>query len=149
MNHKQVAVIFTWNGIHIDQAGSARQAGPVSQDFAGCVMAWYARHATSRVGGRAALVEPANGRAVVRVVGRRTLEEQLLERQFTVENVPMRRIYHALDIRWQQYLRIDDRVAEARRKLIDGVEHIACKAVPLLLPACCPSIHRGHVRQTG
>ena len=59
---------------------SAWQARPVAEDFAGSIVTRYTGHTASRVGRGAALVEPADGRAVVRVVWRRALEEQLFER---------------------------------------------------------------------
>src|SRR5687768_60524 len=98
---------------------STTESLPVLQDLAGCVVPGNARDSTARVCRRSTLVEAMNGSAVIRIVWRRPLEEELLEREFAVEDVSLRRTDDAFDVRRQQQLLADDAVAEAGCELID------------------------------
>ena len=57
------------------------QPFPVLQDLPRRVVPGDSRHATAWVRRGTALIEPVDRGAVIRVMRRRTLEEQLLERQ--------------------------------------------------------------------
>src|SRR5262249_59232152 len=64
-----------------------RPALRVAEDLAGCIVPAGAHDAAPRVGGRAAQVEPLQRRAVVSEAGKRTHEEELVERHRPLEDV--------------------------------------------------------------
>src|SRR5262245_27514757 len=98
---------------------SITQRPPVLQDLAGGIVPGYARYPAARVRRRSALVETPDQRAVVGVMRRRPMEEQLFEREFPVKEVAMRCVDDPLDLRGQQQLFGNDAVAEAGRKRVD------------------------------
>ncbi len=65
---------------------------------------------------------------------RRALEEELLERQFAMKDVPLRRVDDALDVMRQEHLAVDDAVAKTRRQFVDGVEHRLDERGALFVP---------------
>ena len=67
-----------------------------------------ARNAAARVRGRAALVEPGDRGAVVGPVRCGTLPEQLIGRQFTMEDMSLRQTDDGLEVRGHQGFDIDD-----------------------------------------
>src|SRR5690606_14579614 len=75
-----------------DVMGVAHVAGrllQVAQDLRGGVAAGRSHHATARMRGRAADVEPPDRRAVLRVAGHRPVEQQLVEGEFALEDVAL------------------------------------------------------------
>ncbi len=73
-------------------------------------------------------------RLVARPAGRRTQEEQLLERQLALEDVPFRQPELALDVERRQHLPVQDDVADVRRVLGDRVDDGVAERLALLVP---------------
>ena len=68
------------------------------------------------------LVQPADGRTVVRVSDRRTHVEQLVRRQLTVEDVPTDQPELVLHLPWPDDLAVKDGAFEVRRHLVHQVD---------------------------
>src|SRR5207245_5334411 len=114
--------------------GSHPEEGPVSQNFARGVEAGCSHHATSWMGSRAAQVEPFEGHAVLRPSGGRSEEEQLVRREFPVEDVAARQPDHLLEVPRAEELAVEDDVADARDVLLDRVEDRLAEFVAALFP---------------
>ena len=69
---------------------------------------------------RAAHVEAADRRAVLRPAGRGAQEEQLLERQLALEDVAFGQAPLALEVERREHLAVQDDVADVRRVLGDA-----------------------------
>lgn len=119
------------------------QPFPVLQDLPRRVVSGDSRHTAARVRRGTALIETINRGAVIRIMWRRALEKQLLERQLTVKDVPLRRVDDALDVMRQEHLAVDDAVAKTRRQPVDGVEHRLDERGALLVPTPAIESSRG------
>src|SRR6478609_6593639 len=87
----------------------------------GGVPARRAHDPSARMGGGPAHKEVANRGRVARPAGRRTQEEELLERQLTLEDVPFRQSPFALEVERRDDLTVKDEVLEVRRVLRERV----------------------------
>ena len=103
-------------------------APAVLQDLARRVVARDAGDAAARMGRRAAEIEPADRASIVGKTRRRALPEQLVERQFAVEDVAVRDVQDLLDVGRQQHLHVDDLRGEAGRELVDHAQHVPHQA---------------------
>ena len=90
------------------------QPFPILQDLPGRVVSGDSGYAATRVRRRAALIESFDRGAIIRIMRCRALEEQLLERQLAMEDVALRRVYNPLDVMGQEYLALNDAVAESQ-----------------------------------
>src|SRR5688572_19716023 len=79
----------------------------------------------ARMRPRAALPEAVQRRAVLRPLGHGTQEEELVQRQLALEDVPLAQARDALDVRRRDHLLADDERLDVRRvlreRLDDGV----------------------------
>ena len=64
----------------------------------------------------------ADRRAVLRPVGHRPEEEQLLERELALEDVALGQADDALDVRRREHLAVEDRALQVRRVLGERVD---------------------------
>src|ERR687889_550111 len=85
---------------------------PVFQYLRGGVAARGAHDAAAGVRGRAAHVEVADGRAVLRPAGRGPQEEELFEGEFALKDVALGESEVALDVERRQNLPVEDQLAE-------------------------------------
>ena len=72
-----------------------------------------------------------------------TLEEQLFERHFAMEDVPLRRVNDALDVMGQEYLALNDAVAKSGCELVDRVKNSRFKSRACVLPILPVEFVRG------
>ena len=85
---------------------------------------------------RSAHVEALHRRSVLRPTGRRAEEEQLLERQLTLEDVALGKAEGPFDVERRQDLAMEDDVLDVRRVLRDGVDHGVAERLAMVVPAC-------------
>src|SRR3954470_21927929 len=81
------------------------------------VPAWRSHDAAAGVCRRAAHVEPLHRRLVLRPAGRGAEEEELLQRQLSLEDVAFRQAEVPLDVEGRQDLAVQDDVLDVRRVL--------------------------------
>ena len=85
--------------------------------------------------------------SVIRPMRRRTREEKLIDLQFAVEDVAVRRADHRLDIGRRQHLHADDAVGETRRVLVHDPQHVLDEFVLAGCPVAFVQ-RRAHARRT-
>ena len=85
---------------------------------------------------RAALPESAKGRAILGPLRHRPEEEQLVQRQFSLEDVPLAQARDALDVRRRQHLLAHDQRLDVRRVARQRLDHRVAERVALrVVPA--------------
>ena len=89
-----------------------------------------AHDAAAGMRGRAVHPEPVDRRSVARVARYGTIEEELLQRQLTLEDVALGEPELALDVLRRQHLLVQDEAADVRGAFLDRVEHRLAERVP-------------------
>src|SRR5262245_13106192 len=95
--------------------GTPSSAPEIPEHLVRGVVARGPRHAAARMRARAAEIEVAHGSAVARPARNRTHEEELLEHQVAVEDVPLGEAVGALEIEGGEHLPGLDRGRDVRR----------------------------------
>ena len=107
---------------------------PVAQDLLGGVLAVRAHDAAAGMRRRAAHIEVANRRRVLRPSRGRPQKEQLLERQLALEDVAFRQAPLALEIERRQHLAVQNDVPNVGRVLGDRVDDGVAERFALGVP---------------
>src|SRR5207245_6170726 len=100
---------------------------------------------------RAAHVEVLDRRAVLRPARDRTEEEELLERQLALEDVPFGEAELAVEIEGREHLTADDDLLQVRSVPCDRVDDRVAERLALLLPGLGPllQLERGVLHEAG
>src|SRR5258706_14940168 len=101
-------MLFLANGTPFKAEARSRAPPQVLQDLPGRVAPGRPRDPAPRVRPRAAQVEAAHGRAVLRPAGHRAHEEELVEGEVAVEDVALGQAVGALEIEGGQHLPGED-----------------------------------------
>src|SRR3990172_1149956 len=109
-------------------------APEILEDLVGGVVARRPGDATARMRARAAQIEAAHRRPVARPAGNRTHEEELLQHQVAVEDVPLRQAVGALEIERRQDLPGLDRARNVRRGARDRLHDPVAQELAMLVP---------------
>src|SRR6266568_1382777 len=121
----------------------------VPEDLVGGVVPRRAGHPAAGMGARAAQVEPADGRAVLRPPRDRAHEEELLQRQVAVEDVPLGEAVGALEVERRQDLPRLDRPRHVRRVPPDDLHHAVAEELAVLVPGPLPQPVRDVLHEAG
>ena len=97
---------------------------------------------------RAAHVEAADRRAVLRPARRRPQEEELLERELALEDVALRQPEHALDVERRQHLPVQDPLADVRRVDGDRVDDGVAERLALVVPVALLQVVRARTARS-
>jgi len=107
-------------------------------DFAGGVGTGGAGEAVAGMGARAAEEKAADGRFVARPIKNRAHGEELIEREFAVENVAAREAVGSFQIKRRDDLHVFDEIGQVRRvggeSFGDGVAQVEAARVPVSFP---------------
>ena len=106
----------------------------VGEDLHRRVSSRRAHDAAAWMSGRAAHVQVADRRAVLRPARRGTQEEQLFERQLALEDVPFRQPPFALEVERSDDLTMANDVADVGRVLRERVDDRVAERLALLVP---------------
>src|SRR6516225_9892680 len=93
------------------------------------------RNAAAGVRARGAEVEPAHGRAVVRVAEQGPRGEELVERQRAVEDVSADHAEFALEVERREDLSREDALLEIRRVAVHGLDYGVGSCILHIVPA--------------
>src|SRR5262245_53652909 len=116
-------------------ARSTSSAPPVREDLARRVVARRAGDAAPRMCAGAAEVEPVHRRAVARPARDRAHEEELVQHQVAVEDVPLGEPGGALQVERSEHVPGLDRARDVRRVTADRLDDLVAEAIASLVPA--------------
>ena len=98
------------------------------------VVAGGSGHAPTRVHAGSAEVEAVDRGSIVRPPRDRPHEEELLDVEITVEDVPLRETEGALEVERRHHLHRLDRAGDVRRVPADPVDHALPQELPVIIP---------------
>src|SRR5512135_3656925 len=104
---------------------------PVAQDAERRQTSRCAHDATAGVGPGAALIEAPDRGAVLRPARRRPEEEELVQRQLSLEDVPFGQSGGALDVGRRDDLPVENRLLEIRRVARERIHHRVAERLAL------------------
>src|SRR5215471_9683055 len=118
----------------------ARWGGPcILEDFERCQPSRRAHDAATRMRGRAAHIKVLDRRAELRVPRHGAQEEELLERQFALEDIAFAQAEFALQIQRREHLFVEDDVFKVGRIFGKRVDDIVAEGFALLIPVQTPA----------